>query len=256
VTAPPARRLYAQLRERAVSSARIARVLFGLNWTVVELDDGACGLCYSPAGAPRDIPWAGALAGRSAAELVAWIDSDHPVEVAAAVATINAILDFHHFARAGAVAALRCDDAPHLAVFEHFAPQLAGAKVAVIGRYPGMQRFDGRFEFQCIERRPGPGDLPEEAAHAVLPASDWVFITASSIANGTAPTLLSLARQSTVVLMGPSLAWTTAWADYGVDFLAGVEVLDAPLLQRIVGEAGGTRIFRDALGYRLVSFDD
>ncbi len=249
----PARALYALLREQAHSSARVARVIFGLSWSAVELDDGRCGLCYSPAGSPRDIPWAGSLAGRRAMDMLAWLDSEQPCEVVAAVATLNAILDYAHFPPAGDGRALHCTQAPHLAVFEHFAPQLAGADVAVIGRYPGMQRFDGRFEFRCIERRPGPGDLPEEAAITVLPGADWVFITASSIANGTATTLLQLARQATVVLMGPSLCWSAQWAAFGVDYLAGVEILDTPALFNIIGEAGGTRIFRDAVHYRLAA---
>ncbi|TGD75343.1 hypothetical protein E4634_03695 [Mangrovimicrobium sediminis] len=244
------------LQQRAASDARVARVLFGLSWTVVELDNGACGLCFSPTGAPRDIPWAGELAGRPVSAMLDWLRSDHPCEMAAAVASVNAVLNFESFSErvsgASTPTRLLCDAAPHLAVFEHFADQLAGARVAIVGRYPGMQRFAGRFDYQCIERRPGPGDLPEDAAASVLPASDWVFVTASSIANGTAPQLLELARAARVVLMGPSLAWMPDWARFGVDYLAGVQVRDASALRQIVAEAGGTRIFRDALAYQLV----
>ncbi|HMU66773.1 MAG TPA: DUF364 domain-containing protein, partial [Cellvibrionaceae bacterium] len=100
-----------------------------------------------------------------------------------------------------------------------------------------------------IERRVRPGDLPDTAAEFILPEADWVFITASSIANKTLPRLLALAAQARVVLMGPSVPWLANWQDYGVDYVAGVAIKDPAALAQTLMEGGGTRIFSQGVGY-------
>lgn len=259
-----AEQIYQLLRQRARSAASIDSVLLGINWTLVSLageiektcatERNSLGLCFSPVAVPRNLPWSGTLAGRRAQELIDWLECDDSGALAVALATCNASLntaDNPLLCRALPVA---CEQAPQLSVFEHFAGQLGGARVAVIGRYPGIERYRSVFDFVCIERRPGAGDLPATAAADVLPRSDWVFITASSIANKTLPHLLALSRNARVVLMGPSMPWLAEWADFGVDYLAGIEVLEPGLLHRVVAEAGGTRIFDSAVRYRILSF--
>lgn len=250
---------YTLLSQRIrASSAIIDNVLLGINWTVVEacqdVAPDSAGLCFSPLDIPRNLPWSGTLAGRRAAEFADWVDSEDPCQRAIALAVVNGVLNHSENSLISDAEPLPAGEFPHLSVFEHFAPQLRGASVAVIGRYPNLDRYRNQFEFVCIERRPGPGDLPEAAASWALPQADWVFITASSIANHTLPQLLALCRQAKVVLMGPSLPWLPEWVDFGVDYLAGVEVLDSALLKRIVAEAGGTRIFEEAVRYRVLSF--
>lgn len=254
-TAGAAPDLYALLCAKARDAGAVRRVLLGLNWSVAEID-GAAGLCFSPVEAPRTLPWSGTLAGRSAGELCDWVRSWNPCEAAVGAAVINAAVNAAAPARFAALP-LEENGPPHLRVFGHFAPQLRGARVAVIGHYPALREFLWReqgasIDYQCIERRPQPGDLPDTAAEQVLPGADWVFITASSIANKTLPRLLQLSRSATVVLMGPSLPWLTEWAQFGVDYLAGVAVRDRELLFRVAAEGGGTRIFDAAVEYRLL----
>jgi uncharacterized protein (DUF4213/DUF364 family) len=80
-----------------------------------------------------------------------------------------------------------------------------------------------------------------------------VFITASSIANKTLPHLFELSKNAQVVLMGPSLPWLSGWRDFGVNYLAGVAVRDREKLFQIAAEGGGTRIFDEAVEYRLLA---
>ena len=87
-----------------------------------------------------------------------------------------------------------------------FAPHVQGTKVVVIGSYPGLEASGLLGDFTCLERRPRPGELPDTAAESILPQAEWVFITASSIANKTLPRLLTLSARARVVLMGPSVA--------------------------------------------------
>lgn len=249
--------IYALLAERAAVDAKLQQLLLGINWTLAECqfpgDRKSTGLSFSPINIPRNLPWSGSLTGRPAADVAQWIRSEDPCEIAVGLAVLNAIVNRADNPLLRDATPLLCPEHPHLAVFEYFAAQLSGASVVIIGRYPGLDHYKKRFDFSCIERRPGPGDLPESAASWALPKADWVFITASSIANRTLPQLLSLSRNARVVLMGPSLPWIGQWRDFGVDYLAGVAVEDEQQLYQIVAEAGGTRIFERAVQYRLLA---
>ncbi|GGB94574.1 hypothetical protein GCM10011352_20800 [Marinobacterium zhoushanense] len=199
----------------------------------------------------RTLEWSGTLTGRPASDLIAWMDGWDPHECSLAIATLNAVLQ-----GASQYRDLIGESTPlgggNLAVFRAMAAEFGSGRISVIGRYPGLDDVLAPFDFVCIERMPGNGDLPDQAAEYLLPDSEWSFITASALANKTLPRLLELGRASRTVLMGPSLPWTSTWRDWGVDYLAGVEVLDAELLWRVVSEGGGVRIFEDAVGYRLL----
>jgi hypothetical protein len=241
--------LYQQLIERVTADVVVQRVMLGLNWTSVQAHD--IGLCFSPQDVPRTLDWPGTLVGRSARELAAWLLHWHPAEACVGLATINACVN--HDNRLLRDAQTLHNPAPgHLRVFEHFRRQLAGKSVVVIGRYPGLEQCWPDIHFHCIERRPQGNDLPDMAAEWLLPEADWVFITASSIANKTVHRLLTLATDATVVLLGPSLPWLELWGNYGVDYLAGVRVGDANALWQVVAEGGGTRLFAGAVEYALL----
>lgn len=243
--------LYTLLQRRAGIAAPVRQVQMGLNWTAVELQ--GIGLSFSPVDVPRTLPWSGTLRGRSAADLVGWLSRWEPAEAAVALATANAVIN--HDNPLLAAATLLQGDAPgHLRVFEHFTSQVQQQRVAVIGRYPGLDALWSGIDFRCIERRPQGMDLPDTAAEYELPEADWVFITASSIANKTLPRLLQLSRHAQVVLMGPSLPWLEEWRGFGVNYLAGIKVCDADTLWPVVAEGGGTRLFAGPVQYHLLQF--
>lgn len=243
--------LYTLLQRRAGIAAPVRQVQMGLNWTAVEVQ--GIGLSFSPVDVPRTLPWSGTLRGRSAADLVGWLSRWEPAEAAVALATANAVIN--HDNPLLAAATLLQGDAPgHLRVFEHFTSQVQQQRVAVIGRYPGLDALWSGIDFRCIERRPQGMDLPDTAAEYELPEADWVFITASSIANKTLPRLLQLSRHAQVVLMGPSLPWLEEWHGFGVNYLAGIKVCDADTLWPVVAEGGGTRLFAGPVQYHLLQF--
>lgn len=228
-------------------------MLLGLNWSVAEVR--ASGICFSPVDPPRTLAFPGTLAGRPAADLAPWVRSFDPCEATVGCAVINAVVndgDNRCIARSEPTASAVPS---HLRVFGHFAPRLDGAEVVVVGRYPGLDALWQGRPYTCIERRVTPNTLPEVAAEYVLPRADWVFVTGSAIANKTLPRLLELSRRATVVLLGPSVPWMAEWADFGVDYLAGVVVRDTERLMQIAAEGGGTRIFEDAVDYRVLSLN-
>ncbi len=249
--------LYEALLDQSRSDQVVERLLLGINWSLVQLNDlagssGGYGICFSPAQIPRTNPWAGRLQGRSANELSEWILQWDPAAAVVGALAVNGVINSRSSLIAQATP-LEASGHRHLAVFNHFRPQLANKKVVVIGHYPKLEAFPETAQWHCLERNLQNGDLPDTAADYLLPDADWVFITASSISNKTLPLLLRLAVAAEVVLMGPSLPWMEDWKQFGVDYLAGVEVLEPERLWQIAAEGGGTRIFDESICYRVLA---
>ncbi|XTZ10972.1 MAG: Rossmann-like domain-containing protein, partial [cyanobacterium endosymbiont of Rhopalodia yunnanensis] len=92
------------------------------------------------------------------------------------------------------------------------------------------------------------------ASEYLLPESDWVFLTGTSIPNKTFPRLVELSRDAKLVLMGPTVPWLAELAEFGIDYLAGVTVVDPNALRQTVAEGGGVRIFETGVQYQLYDF--
>ncbi|MBB3103908.1 DUF364 domain-containing protein [Azomonas macrocytogenes] len=246
--------LYEWLLESAATSLPLEKVLLGLNWTVADVS-GEFGFAFSPRHVPRTLDWAGTLRGRSCEQLHSWLLSWNEAEAAVGLAVLNASINTGTSRCLQLAQPLRSDAPGHLRVFAHFGPQLNGQKVVVIGRYPGLDKLWSGFSYKCLERTPQDGDFPDMAAEYLLPQADWVFITASSLANKTLPRLLELSTQAKVVLMGPSMPWLDGWKDFGINYLAGVRVLDAAAAYQVAAEGGGTRLFTGPVEYALLALD-
>lgn len=235
------------LARAAASEARIARMCIGLTWTTCSTGEGL-GLAMSPGVPSRVLPWPGTVAERPVGEVAGWLSSWNPFEATVGLAAANAVINSSgNPVMAGANAL-----APgNLAVFEHFRPRLDGRKVVVIGRYPGLDRVLKGLDVTVIERQPAEGDLPDTAAELVVPDADWVFLTATTLINKTFHRLAALSREAVTVLMGPSMPWLAEWAEFGIDFLAGVTVIDPAKTEQIAAEGGGTRLFEGGVQYAV-----
>lgn len=242
--------VYPLLLDNLESAARIEEVILGLTWTYCR-SEGA-GLAMGPEQADRTLPWSGTLRGRALNEVAQWIRSWNPIEAAVAMAAINSCINHHNPLQQQAVPIQPQGVPANLSVFEHFLPQLQGKKVSVIGRYPGLERYQACCDMTVLERRPQSGDLPDQACEYVLPESEWVFMSATTLVNKTFPRLAELAKDSQLVLMGPTVPWLSDLGEFGVDYLAGVVVRDEDKLKQTVAEGGGTRIFETGVEYRVV----
>ncbi|KMW69842.1 Rossmann-like domain-containing protein [Limnoraphis robusta] len=67
--------------------------------------------------------------------------------------------------------------------------------------------------------------------------------------NKTFPRLAELSKDATLVLMGPTLPWLSELAEMGVNYLAGVRIINPQALRQTVAEGGGTRIFETGVQY-------
>lgn len=243
------REIYDLLLDRANSNTPVREVLIGLTWTFCRTE--TIGLCMSPGTATRTLPWSGTLVNKSVAELASWVRSWNSFEATVGMAAINAEVN----ARSPLIAQsqpVSMGETANLAIFEHFLPQIRGKRVTIIGRYPRLSRYEQEMEMTVIERQPGAGDLPDPACEYVLPESEWVFLTATSIANKTFPRLVELAKDAKLVLMGPTMPWLPELAEFGIDYLAGVSVSNPEALRQTVAEGGGVRIFDTGVQYRVL----
>ncbi|SJM94080.1 conserved hypothetical protein [Crenothrix polyspora] len=241
-------RIYELLLDYAASESPVEALSIGLVWTVCKSEQ--IGLAMSPGLYTRTLPWSGTLVGKTLGELASWINDWEPYKATVGMAAINCSLNAQSLP--AGITLLTPPDGSNLAVFEHFLPQLKDKKVVVIGRYPGIERYAGQLDLSIIERQPIGTDYPDPAYEFLLPTADWVFLTASSITNKTFPRLAELSQHATTVLMGPTVPWLPELHNFGINYLAGIEVVDPIKLYQTVAEGGGVRIFDNSVRYRIV----
>ena len=242
--------LYELLLDHVSSDARIDRLMIGLVWTLCQRqDDTGFGLAMSPGIPTRTLAWSGSLNGKSVSELAGWILDWNPYQSAVAMAAINSCINSRPLP--DAVTLDNQVEQANLAVFEYFLPQLLHKKVVVIGHYPGIERYRDVMQLSVLEKQPVARDIPDSACEFLLPGADWVFLTASSIPNKTFPRLAELACHAKTVLMGPTVPWLPQLHEFGIDYLAGVEITDPEALYHTAAQGGGVRIFEQGLRYRV-----
>lgn len=238
--------VYDLMLDKVGSAATIEELMIGLTWTLCRCR--ATGLAMSAPLPTRTLSWSGTLRGQSAKDIAGWVKSWQPHEASVGMATLNALLS-EDTSLSATADVLPGQGPANLRVFEYFLPRLLGKRVVVVGRYPGLEHYQQQFDLVVLERQASESDLPDPACEYVLAGADWVFLTASSLTNKTFPRLAELAGHATLVLMGPTLPWLKELAEFGVDFLAGVRVVDETALRQTVMEGGGTRIFETGLQY-------
>jgi uncharacterized protein len=242
-------KIYDLLLDYGNLQTQVSEVIIGLTWTLCQAE--GIGLCMSPGTATRTLPWSGTLVGQSIAQLASWVRSWDSYQATVGMAAINAAINNHSVLPAQAQLLIP-KDSQNLAVFEYFLPQIRGKQVSIVGRYPGLERYEQEMSLNVIELQPTAKDYPASAAEYLLPESEWVFLTATSIPNKTFPRLAQLAKNAKLVLMGPTVPWLTELADFGVDYLAGVTVTNPQALRQTVAEGGGVRIFETGVQYRVL----
>jgi uncharacterized protein len=243
------RSIYNLLLESSQTNTLIQEIIIGLTWTYCQAD--GIGLCMSPGQPTRTLPWSGTLVNMTVADLAPWLKSWDSYKATVAMAAINAIINSKSPLLSSSIP-LPPSSSANLAVFEHFLPLIRGKRVVVIGRYPGLGKYEQEIDLTVLERQATAQDLPDTACEYLLPEADWVFLTATSIVNKTFPRLVELSQNAKLVLMGPTLPWLADLADMGIDYLAGVAVTNPLALRQTIAEGGGTRIFDVGVQYRVL----
>jgi uncharacterized protein len=130
-----------------------------------------------------------------------------------------------------------------------------GRNISVIGHFPFLNRLSTVAKnLWIIEKHPQPGDITEEEGRDVIPQSDIVVISGTTLINHTLVGVLGMCREDSVrMLLGPSTPMTPILFDYGIDILSGSTVTDAAKVLRSVSEGANFMRLRKAGGVEFVS---
>jgi uncharacterized protein (DUF4213/DUF364 family) len=213
-----------------IQDHEILRVIIGINWTLVETENG-CGLAHTPR---RDEPGckpisrAGKLANLRLKQVTEFVLSENPIEVAIGMAAINASYNRYDF---------KADNKNGLDAFANI-----DGPITVVGRFPGIA--DHIENVRVIEKEPREGEYGEKDAEKLLPESAGVIVTSSALVNGSAGKLLELVKDTRVGLVGPSTPFAPKLFEIGIEFLAGTIVTDVEGMAIAVGEGGGVKMLK------------
>lgn len=175
---------------------------------------------------PRGIADAGSLLGKPARNLLAHARSEDTLAASIGMATVNSLLD---------VDEARCTPR---GAFEVLAEQGRGRNVAVVGHFPFVPKLrEHARHVWVVEKRPRPGDFPEDQAARILPRCEVVCLTGTAFINHTLEDLLALCRDSYVVLTGPTSPLSPVLFEFGIDAICGTRVVDADEVARYVSQA-------------------
>jgi len=118
-------------------------------------------------------------------------------------------------------------------------------KVVIVGKFPRLDEMRAvAKELWVLELEPSlinPEEnvLPSTAAEHKIPSCDILAITGSALVNKSMEHLLKLSRNAYIIVLGPSTPMSEILFDYGVDILAGVDVLKPKQIMEKVSRGGG-----------------
>lgn len=242
-----------QLIAQVAGKAALAKsldIVVGRYWTLVILADkdgtraGLSTTLDDPAshhhGGSQPVTDAGKLLSYPVTSLLNLMLSNRLTEVSIGFATLNALLEVDDGL---------CQD---LNAYDLIFERGTGRNIAVVGHFPFVPRLKQVAKtLWVLERNPQGDDLEASEASRVLPQTDVVAITGTSLANGTFEDLLALCRPDTfVVVLGATTPLSPVLLDAGVSAVAGTIVVDPETVRKAVSQ-GAT--FRQIKGKHLVT---
>lgn len=237
----------------ALEEIEVKDVRIGLAYTGVLLSENyggvACTPLYEFSGCPA-LGFAGSLKGKTADKLLELALSENPLEAAVGVATANALSHM--------LSDLKPENFPvsKTDILDLIKPE---DKVAMVGYFgplvPRILKITDKLT--VLEKReiddPKTRTLPSEKAGDVLPASDVIILSASTLANKTFDELLlfrGAARE--VVLLGPSAPlYPAPFFSRGITAIMGTRIIDPLTMLTVVSEAGGTKKLHKCCGEKV-----
>lgn len=230
-----------EILEPSCSGHVVRDVRIGLGYTAVQLDDGGTGVAYTlnrgRAGGCTAFGGNRPIAGSPARDLLRYLNYQGLLESSLGLATANALANRSpsRGATGDVLKSVKFFPTDSVAMVGYFAPLVAQLE----NRVSKLDIFEEHSELSSRLR-------PSSEAVSAIPKYDVAFITSTTIINGTADELLESAKNCReIVLLGPSTPLIRdAFDGMSTTWLSGIVVEDPDGLLRLVGEAGGTRLFK------------
>ncbi|MBU1627790.1 DUF364 domain-containing protein [bacterium] len=190
---------------------KVKRVCVGIHWTLVESRFFGMAHTYKT-NRKVELEDSGKLVGKSALELSQRLRSWEPLEASLGLAALNSLIE--PVGTSGNV--------------EEYIKQAAlGKTLTIIGRFPFNRDIAAiARNIYFLEIEPDKNELPSFAAEEVIPESDIVVITATTLINKSLPRLLELSKDKDCIVLGPSTPMNDVLFKYGAKKIAGVKVVD------------------------------
>lgn len=224
--------LYDCLIDPIPDDVKVSGYLTGTYCTLVTLGGGMGAAATNPLRTiksmgkdVREMSW------KEAAGLIkSWNFTEASIGAAAINAYYNQQESLKHLENTGKITMLSGED-----TFLAHKTDFRGKKVATIGHFRYAEEYLKEAD-TCIilEREPGENDYPDTACEFLLEDMEYVFITGFTLVNKTLPRLLHLARNSKIILVGPSIPLAPGLFDFGVSELAGTLIRDREKLEELV----------------------
>jgi uncharacterized protein (DUF4213/DUF364 family) len=215
---------------------RIGNLLIGLHWIAVE--SRRTGISHIFRGNQGfELKEAGAIIGKDVLEVASLLRSWEPLEASLGLAALNSLME---------------PKGEKVNVHDYILSKSPGKTVTCIGRFPFFPEIS-RIAAQAhlLEMDPREGELPPHAAEEVVPESDLVIITGTTLINKTMQRLLELSRNGIAVVLGPSTPMSEVLFDFGASVVAGVRITDPETLR--VSLSQGVKFYRKIAGIEPVT---
>jgi uncharacterized protein len=232
----------------------IERVVVGLFFTGVKLNNGIVGACATPIktipeavccpSSVMAMPFPGKMRGRPAGDLAREALAGDGIRRAVGIATLNALAECCWRRRPRPDIQLTAD------VDAFDATEIRGGdRVVVVGAFvPFLKELKRcRHSYLVLEQDPAtlkadelPFFRPAEQAAEIVPQADVLLITGSTLVNATLEDLLALARPETrVTIVGPTVGMLPdAFFARGADILGCVRITDPDAFLGLLAEGG------------------
>jgi len=212
-----------------VTGKKIKEVRIGLELMAVELDDGSIGVTYvlrkEIGYACSALPQAGSLVGKPAEEIAGWaLKGENVIASSMGLAVLNSVAEFdklellNNTPGVDAVFSVEVQPTDTVGIIGHIGPVISGLK----GKVGKLYIFERGMTI--------PEQVyPESSQPELLPDCQVVFISSSSLINGTLESLLAYCTKARdVVMVGSSTPlYPEAFSGTGVSMLSGTRWLPA-----------------------------
>lgn len=240
----------------SLKEIKVTDVRIGLAYTGILLSEKyggvACTPLYEFSGCPA-LDLQETLKGSSADKLLKLSFSKNPLEAAVGIATANALSHM--------LLELKPEKLPvsNIDILDLINP---GDKIGMVGYFAPLvpKILEITNKLTILEKREVEAVdtkeiriLPSKSAIEVLPDSDIIIISASTLANQTFDKLLSFCGKAReMVLLGPSTPlYPKPFFEQGITEVMGTRIFDPLRMLTIVSEAGGTKKLHQYCGEKI-----
>jgi len=252
----------------SIEDLTVERVVLGVFFTGVKLNNGTGGLCFTPVksipnavccpSSAKALPSSGKLKGRKALECAEKMLAAGPLSRAIAIAIVNAfsLSCWKLQPPVGYSIKTGLDGMDEVRLRENDYVVVVGAIVPILKALKRRGRPFGILELDTATLTPDemPYYVPPEGAGEAVSRADWLIITGTTLINGTLEELLKQKKaDARVALIGPTASALPApFFRRGVDIIGGVRVTEPDRVLDIIAEGGSGFHFFDKGAERIV----